>query len=80
MSFFLYLCDYLIRLVIYHFAKHKSLIIMYLPNWMQKYKERRREIKRVKNGYYKYEVAFVYNKEKKKTEKNNHLSSVSSAC
>ena len=42
---------------------------MYLPNWMQKYKEPRTEIKRIKNGYYKYEVAFVYNKEKKKTEK-----------
>jgi transposase len=42
---------------------------MYLPEWIQKYKERRTEIKRIKNGFYKYEVDFVYNKEKKKTEK-----------
>ena len=32
-----------------------SLIIMYLPDWMQKYKEPRTEIKRIKNAYYKYE-------------------------
>jgi hypothetical protein len=42
---------------------------MYLPDWIQKYKEPRTEIKRIKNGFYKYEVAFVYNREKKKTEK-----------
>ena len=42
---------------------------MYLPDWIQKYKEPRTEIKKIKNGFYKYEVAFVYNKEKKKTEK-----------
>ena len=42
---------------------------MYLPNWMQKYKEPRTEIKRIKNAYYKYEVAFVYSKKKKRTEK-----------
>ena len=42
---------------------------MYLPDWIQKYKEPRTEIKRVKNGFYKYQVAYVYNKEKKKTEK-----------
>jgi hypothetical protein len=42
---------------------------MYLPDWIQKYKEPRTEIKRINNGFYKYEVAFVYNKEKKKTEK-----------
>ena len=42
---------------------------MYLPDWIQKFKEPRTEIKRIKNGFYKYEVAFVYNKEKKKTEK-----------
>jgi transposase len=45
------------------------LIIMYLPDWAQKYKEPRTEIRRIKNGYYKYQVDFVYNKEKKKTEK-----------
>jgi hypothetical protein len=42
---------------------------MYLPEWIQKHKEARTEIKRIGNGFYKYEVAFVYNKEKKKTEK-----------
>jgi len=42
---------------------------MYLPDWIQKYKEPRTEIKKIGNGFYKYEVAFVYNKEKKKTEK-----------
>ena len=36
---------------------------------IQEYKESRTEIKRIKDGFYKYEVAFVYNKEKKKTEK-----------
>ena len=42
---------------------------MYLPDWIQEHKEPRTEIKRIKNGFYKYEVAFVYNKEKKRTEK-----------
>jgi hypothetical protein len=42
---------------------------MYLPDWIQKYKEPRTEIKRIKNGFYKYSVDFVYNKEKKRTEK-----------
>jgi hypothetical protein len=42
---------------------------MYLPDWIQQHKEPRTEIKKIKNGFYKYEVAFVYNKEKKKTEK-----------
>ena len=42
---------------------------MYLPDWIQKYKEPRTEIKRIRNGFYKYEVAFVYSKTKKKTEK-----------
>jgi len=42
---------------------------MYLPDWIQTYKEPRTEIKRIKNGFYKYEVAFAYNKEKKRSEK-----------
>ena len=42
---------------------------MYLPEWAQKHKEKYTEIRRINNGFYKYEVAFVYNKEKKKTEK-----------
>jgi len=42
---------------------------MYLPDWIKQYKEPRTEIKIIKNGYYKYQVDYVYNKEKKKTEK-----------
>jgi len=42
---------------------------MYLPDWIQQYKEPHTEIKKIKNGFYKYQVAYVYNKEKKKTEK-----------
>jgi transposase len=42
---------------------------MYLPEWVQKFKEPRTEIKKINNSFYKYEVAFIYNKEKKKTEK-----------
>jgi hypothetical protein len=42
---------------------------MYLPDWIQKFKEPRTEIKRIKNGFYKYEVSFVYNRKKKRTDK-----------
>jgi len=42
---------------------------MYLPEWAQKYKEPRTEIKVIKNNYYKYEVAHIYNKDKGRTEK-----------
>jgi len=42
---------------------------MYLPEWAQKHKEKYTEIRRIGNGFYKYQVAFAYNKEKKKTEK-----------
>jgi hypothetical protein len=42
---------------------------MYLPDWIQPYKEPRTEIRRINNGYYKYRVEFVYNREKKRTEK-----------
>ena len=42
---------------------------MYLPEWAQKHKEKYTEIKKINNGFYKYRVAFIYNKEKKKTEK-----------
>ena len=42
---------------------------MYLPDWIQAYKEPRTEIKRINNGFYKYEVAFTYNREKKRSEK-----------
>jgi hypothetical protein len=47
----------------------KELFAVYLPDWIQQYKEPLTEIKRVKNGFYKYQVAYVYNKEKKRTEK-----------
>ena len=42
---------------------------MYLPDWIQQYKEPHTEIKKIKNGFYKYQIAYVYNKDKKKTEK-----------
>ena len=42
---------------------------MYLPDWIQQFKEPHTEIKKIKNGFYKYQVAYVYNKDKKKTEK-----------
>ncbi|MDR1119863.1 MAG: hypothetical protein LBM08_02985 [Dysgonamonadaceae bacterium] len=42
---------------------------MHLTDLIQKYKEPRTEIKWIKNGFYKYEVAYVYNREKKKAEK-----------
>ena len=42
---------------------------MYLPDLVKNHKEPRTEIKRIGSGFYKYEVAFVYNKEKKKTDK-----------
>ena len=40
---------------------------MYLPEWAQQHKEKYTEIMRINNGFYKYEVAFSYNR--KKTEK-----------
>lgn len=42
---------------------------MYLPEWVQKFKEPKTEIKIVKGGYYKYEVHYKYNPEKKRTDK-----------
>ena len=42
---------------------------MPLPDWILPFKEPHTEIKQIKNGFYKYQVAYVYNKEKKKTEK-----------
>ena len=44
---------------------------MYLPDWIQKYKEPRTEIKKLGNRFYKYEVTFIYNKEKKRTIKKS---------
>jgi hypothetical protein len=42
---------------------------MYLPEWVQPYKEPRTEIRLIKGTYYKYEVSYRYSKEKKRTEK-----------
>ena len=42
---------------------------MQLPDWIKKHKEPRTDIRKIGNGFYKYEVAFVYSKTKKRTEK-----------
>lgn len=42
---------------------------MYLPEWVQKFKEPRTEIKKVGGHFYKYRVEYRYNKEKKRTDK-----------
>ena len=42
---------------------------MYLPDWVQQFKEPRTEIRLIKGTYYKYEVRYQYSKEKKRTEK-----------
>jgi hypothetical protein len=42
---------------------------MYLPDWTKQYKEPHTDIRRIGNGFYKYEVAFIYSKEKKRTRK-----------
>jgi len=42
---------------------------MYLPEWVIPFKESRTEIRFIKGIYYKYEVRYQYNKQKKKTDK-----------
>jgi len=42
---------------------------MYLPEWINQHKEPRTEIKKISGRYYKYEVKYVYEKEKKRTVK-----------
>lgn len=42
---------------------------MYLPEWVIPFKESRTEIRCIKGIYYKYEVRYQYNKQKKKTDK-----------
>jgi len=32
---------------------------MYLPDWIEKYKEPHTEIKWIKNGFYKYQTSFI---------------------
>lgn len=49
-------------------------LLMYLPKWVQKFKEPRTEIRKIKEGYYKYAVEYKYNPEKKRTDKiTKHL-------
>jgi transposase len=42
---------------------------MSLPAWVLKYKEPKTEIKLINESYYKYQVSYKYNKEKKRTDK-----------
>ncbi|GHT99276.1 hypothetical protein FACS1894126_5430 [Alphaproteobacteria bacterium] len=42
---------------------------MYLPEWAQKFKESRTEIKCIKGKYYKYEVSHKYDPERKRSVK-----------
>lgn len=42
---------------------------MYLPEWVQPFKEPRTEIRFINNVYYKYLVEYSYNKDKKRTDK-----------
>ena len=42
---------------------------MYLPQWALAFKESKTEIKFIKGTYYKYEVRYQYNKDKKRTDK-----------
>ena len=45
------------------------MLLMYLPEWVQKFKEPRTEIKKVGGHFYKYQVEYRYNKQKKRTDK-----------
>jgi transposase len=42
---------------------------MSMPSWVLKYKEPKTEIKYINSCYYKYQVSYKYNKEKKRTDK-----------
>ena len=42
---------------------------MNLPDWIQKFKEKRTEIRHINGMYYKYEVSYPYNKIKKRSDK-----------
>lgn len=42
---------------------------MYLPEWAQKFKEPKTEIRIIGGHCYKYQVEYRYNKEKKRTDK-----------
>ena len=45
------------------------MLLMYLPEWVEKFKEPRTEIKKVGGHFYKYKVEYRYNKQKKRTDK-----------
>ena len=51
---------------------------MDLPDWIKQYKEPHTDIRRIGNGFYKYEVAFGYSKAKisKKTANLSRFSSL----
>jgi hypothetical protein len=42
---------------------------MYLPEWDMPFKEASTEIRCIRGIYYKYEVEYKYNKDKKRTDK-----------
>jgi transposase len=42
---------------------------MYLPEWIQKYKEPRTEIRLINGTFYKYQVKYVYDRQKKRSAK-----------
>lgn len=47
---------------------------MYLPEWVQKFKEPKTEIRKIKGIFYKYAVKYKYNSDKKRTDKiTQHL-------
>lgn len=47
---------------------------MYLPEWVQKFKEPKTEIRIIKGSFYKYAVEYKYNPDKKRTDKiTRHL-------
>lgn len=47
---------------------------MHLPNWIEKFKEPKTEIKFIKGVFYKYAVSYRYNNDKKRTDKmSGHL-------
>lgn len=47
---------------------------MYLPEWVQKFKEPKTEIKIINGTFYKYAVEYKYNSQKKRTDKiTKHL-------
>lgn len=42
---------------------------MYLPEWVQKFKEPKTGIKKVGGHFYKYQVEYRYDKQKRRTDK-----------